>query len=179
MAESIAVGQQAKTGLLVECMKPFADTPPITISFTTAGANHRYPMRLPVVPSCFCEPLPLDEGTFMQRWKALSAEDKQAQLVFNAPVGQAIDVAACKALITGDTACRLAQATGVDKTETTISAAGTFRTGTAGPDGNKLSVGLLLRLELNVAANAYRLTVRAVHGDVAKGLGNVIKNQLS
>jgi hypothetical protein len=63
----------------------------------------------------------------------------------------------------------------VDANDTSITIAGTFRTGAATPTGEKISVGALVRVEANTMTNSYRVTVRAVHKDVALGLKNCIK----
>jgi hypothetical protein len=55
--------------------------------------------------------------------------------------------------------------------------AATFRTGTVGANGQKASVGVLVKLEaLN---NTYRLSVRAVHGKISLAFKNVVKAQLA
>ena len=45
---------------------------------------------------------------------------------------------------------RVLSSQGVDKTDATVSAAGTFRTGALSPNGDKIAVGCLLRLEANI-----------------------------
>jgi len=55
--------------------------------------------------------------------------------------------------------------------------AATFRTGTVGANGQKASVGVLVKLEaLN---NTYRLSVRAMHGKISLAFKNVVKAQLA
>ena len=63
----------------------------------------------------------------------------------------------------------------MDATEASLSVAGSFRTGATGADGNKLSVGALLRVEFNAQIRAVRITSRAVHGTIAGALVNTIK----
>ena len=65
---------QVQQQLMFECMQPFVDTPAIEVSFVCEGVQYKYPMRLPIVASCFVEPLELEEAVFMQRWKALEGE---------------------------------------------------------------------------------------------------------
>ena len=57
-----------------------------------------------------------------------------------------------------------------------MTCAGTFRTGTAGANGQRVSVGCLVKLDAN--GSSWRLTVRAVHGKISAALRNVIKAQL-
>jgi hypothetical protein len=59
-----------------------------------------------------------------------------------------------------------------------ICAVGTLRTGSASANGGKISVGILTRIEINAAAQAYRVTIRTAHGGVSKILGEEIKRRL-
>jgi hypothetical protein len=60
-----------------------------------------------------------------------------------------------------------------------IHAAGVFRTNTPAPGGNgTVSVGTLVKLEANPKTKKYRCSVRAVVDTVAKGMCNVLVNQL-
>lgn len=70
-------------------------------------------------------------------------------------------------------------AQGVDTSESSISIACTFRTGTTGPNGDKISVGCLARVEGNPMTNAYRITVRAVHKDISVATKNCLKTILA
>ena len=60
-----------------------------------------------------------------------------------------------------------------------IHSAGVFRTNTPAPGGNgTVSVGTLIKLEANPKTKKYRCSVRAVVDTVAKGMCNVLVNQL-
>lgn len=63
--------------------------------------------------------------------------------------------------------------------DTALSLVSTLRTGALNSQGNKISVGCLVRLEGNLEKQAYRLTVRAVHGDVSAAVDNLIVSLLS
>ncbi|RHY28003.1 hypothetical protein DYB32_006334 [Aphanomyces invadans] len=58
-----------------------------------------------------------------------------------------------------------------------LSMAATFRTGTSSPSGEKISVGILVKLESQ--GNSYRVTVRAVHPDVSVAVKNNVKLALA
>jgi hypothetical protein len=58
-----------------------------------------------------------------------------------------------------------------------VAGAATFRTGTVGANGQKASVGVLVKLE--ASGSSYRLTVRAAHGKAALAYKNVVKAQLA
>lgn len=61
----------------------------------------------------------------------------------------------------------------------TLHAAGTFRTGSCTPEGAKISLGAMLRLQVEPASGTFRISVRAVHGVVAAALRAVLAAQLA
>ena len=61
---------------------------------------------------------------------------------------------------------------------TILSGATALRTGTANAGGEKISVGCLIRLEMNEAANAFRLTVRTAVPHVSTALSEAIQKLL-
>ncbi|CAN0501418.1 unnamed protein product, partial [Laminaria digitata] len=60
----------------------------------------------------------------------------------------------------------------------TLAAAGTFRTGSSTPEGNRISLGAMLRLEVDPPNGMFRVSVRAVHATVTLALCNVLRSQL-
>lgn len=181
---SVGPGQQARQQLLVEAMRPFdyAEAPTLTVRFTLQGRAHEYGLPVPIVPTGFCEPVTLAAGDFMARWRSLEGQNRERQEIISTPAlaGFSFEPAAVAAfkqrLLEG---LHLAQAPGVDATDASVSAACSFRTGATGPDGNKLSVGALLRVEFNAQARAVRVTSRAVHGAIAGALVNTVKALVS
>ena len=155
--------------------KPFADAPKLSVSFSTKGRQHNYPLRLPIVASSFTERVPLEAEAFMQRWQALDGPEREEQIVFSPKA--AIDMTRNRKILSEQ--LKFAIATGLDKSDTTLSLATTFRTGSVSESGNKISIGCLLRLEANHEAKAYRLTVRAVHGEVSLAMKNIVVNLLT
>merc|ERR1712070_157476 len=131
-----------------------------------------------MVATRFMDPVIIDKDEFMKRWNALSDKDREQQEVWNSksPIDSArMEDIKSRIIVNG---IKLGQATGLDQNEYTLSACGTFRTGTVAPNGTKISVGCLIRLEANPQATAFRLTVRAVHAKVSVALKNVIKSQI-
>ncbi len=61
---------------------------------------------------------------------------------------------------------------------TTLRAAGTLRTGSLTPQGQKISLGAMLRLEVEPSSGTFRILVRAVHATVAVGIRQVLAAQL-
>jgi AP-2 complex subunit alpha len=184
LASNVAPGETASLVMNGECVEPFEGAPECVISFSTTNAQHRYPLRLPVVATCFMEPVALARDDFMNRWNSLGTPSadgmsREQQVVFPRAAGVITPqvVADIKSRILLG-ALHLGGTTGLDESNPLqVTCAGTFRTGAVGPNGQKVSVGCLVKVD--VANDQWKLTVRAVHGKVAVALKNVIKAQLS
>ena len=154
---------QAKLLILVEVTAPFDDAPSMRITFEAEdGEQHDYPLRLPLVATCFMEPVNLDPGAFMQRWKSLEGPDRECQEVMKLPPNfSGIDEnymdRVSKIIVDG---LKFGHCDGVDPTPWTVSGAATFRTGAKDANGNNINVGCLVRVEANPKANAFRVTTR-------------------
>lgn len=167
---------QAKLLILVEVTAPFDDAPSMRITFETEeGEQHDYPLRLPLVATCFMEPVNLDPGAFMQRWKSLEGPDRECQEVMKLPPNSSgIDESymdrVLKIIVDG---LKFGHCVGVDPTPWTVSGAATFRTGAKDANGNNINVGCLVRVEANPKANAFRVTTRTLHPLCSKAIKNV------
>ncbi|GMI15081.1 hypothetical protein TrLO_g4140 [Triparma laevis f. longispina] len=170
---TLAAGAQVVQQLMVECMQPFADFPIMTLTFAVGGAKCEYKLKLPAVMTHFMEATPMEGDDFMARWQKLSTPALQNQCVINsktatlpAIVEQVMEQSGLK------TIPRLAEKSGG------ICGVGTLRTGTVNASGGKISVGVLCRVEINVGAQAYRVTIRTAHGGVSQILGDHLKLRL-
>jgi len=167
---------QAKLLILVEVTAPFDDAPSMRITFEAEdGEQHDYPLRLPLVATCFMEPVNLDPGAFMQRWKSLEGPDRECQEVMKLPPNfSGIDEnymdRVSKIIVDG---LKFGHCDGVDPTPWTVSGAATFRTGAKDANGNNINVGCLVRVEANPKANAFRVTTRTLHPLCSKAIKNV------
>jgi AP-2 complex subunit alpha len=173
---TVATKTQAKLLILVEVTAPFVDAPSMRIQFETEnGEQHDYPLRLPLVVTCFMEPVNLDPGAFMQRWKSLEGPDREYQEVMKLPpASSGIDEGymdrVANVIVDG---LKFGRCQGVDPTPWTVSGAATFRTGAKDMNGNNINVGCLLRIEANPKANAFRVTTRTLHPLCSKAIKNV------
>ncbi|KAL7545333.1 hypothetical protein ACHAWF_008686 [Thalassiosira exigua] len=172
---TVATKTQAKLLILVEVTAPFDDAPSMRITFETEeGERHDYPLRLPLVATCFMEPVNLDPGAFMQRWKSLEGPDRECQEVLKLPPSSGIDEPymerVSKIIVDG---LKFGRCQGVDPTPWTVSGAATFRTGAKDANGNNINVGCLVRVEANPKANAFRVTTRTLHPLCSKAIKNV------
>jgi AP-2 complex subunit alpha len=173
---TVATKTQAKLMILLEVTAPFDDAPSMRITFDTEeGEHHDYPLRLPLVATCFMEPVNLDPGAFMQRWKSLEGQDRECQEVMklppNAPeIDEKYMDRVSKIIVDG---LKFGRCQGVDPTPWTVSGAATFRTGAQDMNGNNINVGCLVRVEANPRANAFRVTTRTLHPLCSKAIKNV------
>ncbi|KAE9189961.1 hypothetical protein PF002_g24900, partial [Phytophthora fragariae] len=102
---------------------------------------------------------------------ALEGQDREQQEVV--PAASKLDLAQAREWLS--TNLKFAMVDGLDSQASgSLSGAATYRTGAVGPNGDKLSVGCLVRLEAS-DGNAYRIRVRAVHRDVSVATKNCLK----
>ena len=173
---TVAVRTQAKLLLIVEVVAPFDDAPAMRVSFETEeGESHEYPLRLPIVATCFMEPVTLEASAFMQRWKSLEGQERECQEVVKAPPNSPpIDEDYMKRIAQIVTeGLKFGRCPGCDPTPWTVSGAATFRTGAKDMNGNNINVGCLVRVEANPQAGAFRVTTRTLHPLCSKAVKNV------
>ena len=65
-----------------------------------------------------------------------------------------------------------------DATEFVIYGAASLRTGALSEAGEKISVGCMAKIEMNVQANAMRVTLRSVHPAASQAILQTVKNLL-
>jgi len=83
---TVATKTQAKLLILAGVNAPFDRAPSMKITFETEeGKWYDYPLRLPLVSTCFMESVNLVPGAFMQRWKCLEGPDRECQDVMKLP----------------------------------------------------------------------------------------------
>lgn len=173
---TVAVRTQAKLLLIVEVTAPFDDAPAMRVCFETAdGDYHEYPLRLPIVATCFMEPVTLEPNAFMQRWRSLDGNERECQEVVKAPANApAIDeeyMDRIRGIVTDG--LKFGHCHGCDPTPWTVSGAATFRTASKDKNGNNINVGCLVRVEANPQAGAFRVTTRTLHPLCSKAIKNV------
>jgi site-specific DNA-cytosine methylase len=65
-----------------------------------------------------------------------------------------------------------------DATEFVIYGAATLKTGALTQTGEKVSVGCMAKIEMNVQENAMRITLRSVHPAASQAILQTVKNLL-
>lgn len=169
----IDAGGKAQQQIMCECMQPFTDACELHIKFTRAGAPNVLPLRLPIVSTCFIEPVALPGQEFLHRWGMLAGEQREQQEVVNVPSLDINRMASFRDLVASG--MRMSVVNDLAPNPTIVYAAGTFRTGSVGPNGNKIVVGVMLMVEANIEGSAVRITTRAVHGLVALSVKNIAR----
>jgi hypothetical protein len=166
-------GEQAVQQIMVECMQPFETMPQFSLSFKIGGTSHDYPLTLPIVLNCFFEPTAMEGDDFMSRWQKLNNPALQQQ---EAVTSKTPTLNAFVEQVMGQ--MKMAVISSLSEKSGGICAVGTLRTGMINASGGKISVGVLCRVEINAAAQAYRITVRTAHAGVSKIVKDSLKERL-
>ncbi len=176
LAPSLAAQANVVASFMVECMKPAFPGPQLKVSYTESNLgvrNNQVPV--PILTSSFNEPLAFPANVFMEKWNQLSQPTMQVQEVVKCPRG-VVPANITRAFIQG---MKFGPISGIpDESETVVYGASTLRTGTVGPNNEKMSIGCLVKIEMNVQASAIRVTVRATHPAAASALVETAKSLL-
>jgi hypothetical protein len=115
---------------------------------------------LPVTVTTFQEALSLSGGDFIATWEQLSAQGQEVQEVLSP--SKPINPEDIQAILSST--LRFSPSSGLpDESEFVLYGAASLRTGAVKPSGEKVTVGCLAKIEMNVQANAMRVTVRTTH----------------
>ncbi|KAJ8608082.1 hypothetical protein CTAYLR_009630 [Chrysophaeum taylorii] len=173
---SVPSDAAASTHVMLECMQPYDEAPVAVLSFLLGNRRYHLRIALPSLFTKFLEAVDLAPQVFVQRWATLGSPGLECMRTFGASAGPATAAFAKPRL---ETLLNIAFAQGVDDANGTIlSGAAALRTGTANAGGDKISVGCLVRLEMNDVAKAYRLTVRTAVPRVSEALTRAIHHLL-
>ncbi|GMH47741.1 hypothetical protein TrVE_jg8936 [Triparma verrucosa] len=160
---TLAPKQQARVMIMAEAIAPYCEAPGLTVTFETSTTTHSYPLKLPIVPTSFTEPVTVDKAAFMGRWGQLAAKESQEIITVSRTVDPAM-MQQVAALLTG---LKYGRCQEVDS-PTTCSGCGTMKTGAKDGQGNPISVGCLVRIEAN--GDKFRVTARTLHPVVSQGV---------
>ncbi|XP_047435704.1 AP-2 complex subunit alpha-2 isoform X2 [Mugil cephalus] len=158
-------GAQVQQILNIECVSDFTDAPVLNVQLRYGGAFQKIAVKLPVMLNKFFQPTEMTSQDFFQRWKQLGAPQQEVQNIFKAKHPMDTDVT--KAKITG---FGVALLEGVDPNPANFVGAGVIHT-------KNTQVGCLLRLEPNIQAQMYRLTLRTSRGSVSQRLCELLSEQ--
>ncbi|KAL7866867.1 hypothetical protein AOLI_G00146810 [Acnodon oligacanthus] len=163
--KSVDGGAQLQQILNIECLSDFVEAPVLNINFRYGGSVQNIAVRMPVTLNKFFQPTEMTSQDFFQRWKQLSTPQQEVQKIFKAK--HSMDTEITKAKIIGFGTALL---DGVDPNPSNFVGAGVIHTKT-------IQVGCLLRLEPNMQAQMYRLTLRTSRASVSQRLCDLLSEQ--
>ncbi|KAG8567805.1 hypothetical protein GDO81_013781 [Engystomops pustulosus] len=158
-------GAQVQQVLNIECLSDFDDAPLINIKFRYGGTLQNITLKLPITINKFFQATEMPSQDFFQRWKQLSLPQQEAQKIFKA--NHPMDSEVTKAKLLGFGTALLEN---VDPNPDNYVGAGIIQT-------KSVQVGCLLRLEPNIQAQMYRLTLRTSKESVSKHLCELLSKQ--
>ncbi|KAE8594075.1 hypothetical protein XENTR_v10019437 [Xenopus tropicalis] len=158
-------GAQVQQVLNIECLSDFDEAPLINIKFRYGGTLQNITLKLPITVNKFFQATEMPSQDFFQRWKQLSLPQQEAQKIFKA--NHPMDSEVTKAKLLGFGTALLDK---VDPNPDNYVGAGIVQT-------KSIQVGCLLRLEPNIQAQMYRLTLRTSKEAVSKHLCELLSKQ--
>ncbi|KAL4671931.1 hypothetical protein H8957_009797 [Semnopithecus entellus] len=158
-------GAQVQQVVNIECVSDFTEAPVLNIQFRVWGTFQNVSVQLPITLNKFFQPTEMASQDFFQRWKQLSNPQQEVQNIFKAK--HPMDTEVTKAKIIGFGSALLEE---VDPNPANFVGAGIIHTKTT-------QIGCLLRLEPNLQAQMYRLTLRTSKEAVSQRLCELLSAQ--
>ncbi|XP_045872292.1 AP-2 complex subunit alpha-2 isoform X2 [Meles meles] len=158
-------GAQVQQVVNIECVSDFTEAPVLNIQFRYGGTFQNVSVKLPITLNKFFQPTEMASQDFFQRWKQLSSPQQEVQNIFKAK--HPMDTEITKAKIIGFGSALLED---VDPNPANFVGAGIIHTRTT-------QIGCLLRLEPNLQAQMYRLTLRTSKEAVSQRLCALLSEQ--
>uniref|UniRef100_A0A8D2CUH6 AP-2 complex subunit alpha n=1 Tax=Sciurus vulgaris TaxID=55149 RepID=A0A8D2CUH6_SCIVU len=158
-------GAQVQQVVNIECVSDFTEAPVLNIQFRYGGTFQNVSVKLPITLNKFFQPTEMASQDFFQRWKQLSNPQQEVQNIFKAK--HPMDTEITKAKIIGFGSALLED---VDPNPANFVGAGIIHTRTT-------QIGCLLRLEPNLQAQMYRLTLRTSKDTVSQRLCELLSEQ--
>ncbi|CAM1326901.1 AP2A2 (predicted) [Pycnogonum litorale] len=144
----VEAGAQVQQLINFECVEEFQDPPTLIIEFLYNGAQQKLSLNLPVTINKFIEPTDMNSESFFTRWNNLSSPKQECQKIFKATFP--MDQEATSTKLSGFGSQLLIK---IDPNPDNFVCAGIIHT-------KMMSIGCLVRLEPNLQAKMYRLTIR-------------------
>ncbi|KAG8125677.1 putative AP-2 complex subunit alpha protein [Naja naja] len=140
-------------------------TPFLNFVPTYGGTLQNISVKLPITLNKFFQPTEMAANDFFQRWKQLSNPQQEVQNIFKA--NHPMDAEITKAKIIGFGTALLEE---VDPNPANFVGAGIIHT-------KSIQIGCLMRLEPNLQAEMYRLTLRTSKETVSRRLCELLSEQ--
>ncbi|XP_007429626.1 AP-2 complex subunit alpha-2 isoform X2 [Python bivittatus] len=158
-------GAQVQQIVNIECVSDFMEAPALNIQFRYGGTLQNISVKLPITLNKFFQPTEMAAHDFFQRWKQLSNPQQEVQNIFKA--NHPMDTEITKAKIIGFGTALLEE---VDPNPANFVGAGIIHT-------KSIQIGCLMRLEPNLQAEMYRLTLRTSKETVSRRLCELLSEQ--
>ncbi|CAG8444197.1 3602_t:CDS:10 [Ambispora leptoticha] len=167
---TIAPSNQIQQLFHIECHSTFTGSPNLRVSFIIGIPVYTIGLRLPVVIAKFMEPIELNGPDFFARWKQIGGGHREAQKVFKSAHPIDLVNGGIRNMISG---FRFGILEGVDPNPSNVVGAGVLHTAKSG------MIGCLMRLEPNVDAQMYRLTIRTTNEIATQELCTLLEDRLT
>eukprot|EP01028_Stygiella_incarcerata_P010201 TRINITY_DN515_c0_g1_i1.p1 TRINITY_DN515_c0_g1~~TRINITY_DN515_c0_g1_i1.p1 ORF type:complete len:1037 (-),score=231.97 TRINITY_DN515_c0_g1_i1:2792-5548(-) len=143
------------------------DPPMLSVSYEHESTTYHVTLRIPCLSTKFCTPLPVSsKDEFFSNWKAIP-EENEKQEIFRA--SRPIETPFLERMVSMGLRHNVCK--GVDPNPANIVSSGMIVT-------SRGKFPVLLRLEVNMKAQAYRLTVRSTSRETAEKTAEIVKSQL-
>lgn len=162
---TLEAGAQIQQMMTAECVEDYCDSPALDISFRYNGLQKKFTIKLPLTVNKFFEPTEMNGESFFARWKNLGGEQQRAQKVFKAQVP--LDLPGARNKLAG---FGMQLLEGIDPNPDNMVCAGIIHT-------QSQKIGCLMRLEPNIQASMFRLTIRASKESVTKEVADLLVDQ--
>lgn len=170
VAPLLAPNAQVSQLFNINCLQPFSEVVSLAIFFEADKKTYKFDVKLPIAVHKFIEPLDIpDSKNFFLRWKSINAGAPLEYQEIIKPTSGQVNVAEIKNLLANG--FRMAILTNVDQNPNNIVAAGMF-------NSEQAQQGVLIRVECNPSAVAYRLTVRSTNAVVSSQVFNMVKQNM-
>lgn len=163
--------------IMMECMKPVFPGPQLSVSYTDSLHGQRSNIiDFPILVTSFGEPLTLTAEDFMARWQQLTGAGQETTQILRPPYS--IVPPQIHAALTST--MKFGRVFGLpDATDYVVYGAASLRTGAKTSSGEKINVGCLVKIEMNIQANAVRVTLRSLHPAATSAMMDSVKSLLS
>ncbi|RWS17642.1 AP-2 complex subunit alpha-2-like protein [Dinothrombium tinctorium] len=162
---TIEAGAQVQQFINVECLDDFKDYPSLVVQFMCNGTPQRLNLEVPIFINKFFEPTTMNSEAFFARWKNLNNPSQEAQKIFKSKHSMDSEVTKTKLIGFG-----MQLLEGIDPNPENFVCAGIVHT-------KYQQVGVLLRLEPNLQAQMFRLTIRSSKDTVSQQLCQLLHEQ--
>ena len=156
----LAGQSQGQQVLMFECMKPSAAGPQCSVEYTGPAGRRTATLDMPIFTATFNEPLVLPAADFTAQWEKLAEPGKQLMEILS----PSLDIVPARVVQGMVSSLKFGRVVGMpDESEFVIYGASLLKTGALGGNGEKISVGCLVKIEMNIQAKKLRVTARTVH----------------